>query len=73
MGKLIPKKIQPVVNEQKEREARELTRSHTEWLVHKDWLEIERRISEVGILPGSRDYDEIYSVWEGWREKDWDR
>ena len=54
-------------NAQKAREARDLTRTHSEWLVYKEWEEIKKSLSEVGIRPGDPYYEKAYERWESWQ------
>ncbi len=52
------------IDEGKKREARLLDRDHREWLAQASWEEIEWKISEIGLQPGTPGYEEIRMLWK---------
>lgn len=74
MGKFSSKEIQgqyreevhrkTPIDEDKLRETAELQQDHREWLATATWEDIEAKISEVGLLPGNPEYEEIRSLWK---------
>ena len=52
------------IDGEKRREAQQLKRAHMEWLAWASWEEIEGKITEIGLLPGSPEYVEIRLLWK---------
>lgn len=51
------------IDDEKKREAQRLEQSNREWLAWASWEEIEQKISEIGLQPGTPEYEEIRLLW----------
>lgn len=52
------------IDQDKLRETAKLQQDHREWLAMATWSDIEAKISEIGLLPGSPGYEEIHLLWK---------
>jgi hypothetical protein len=52
------------IDEDKLRESAELRQANRDWLATAAWEDIEAKISEIGLLPGSPEYEEIHLLWK---------
>lgn len=52
------------IDEGRLREAAELQQDNRKWLATAAWEDIEAKISEAGLLPGSPEYEEIRLLWK---------
>ena len=51
------------LDENKIREARELTLAHAEWLMNATWEQVEEKISEIGLQPGTPGHAQMRTLW----------